>query len=63
MTKQTMQFLFGDRELLLNISDLLSAPTEVIVNPANSGLSHGEGLAEQILQWTFGFHSCLDYFG
>lgn len=45
-----MQFLFGDRELLLNIGDLLSAPTEVIVNPANSSLSHGGGLAEQILQ-------------
>jgi len=50
MTKQTMQFLFGDRELLLNIGDLLSAATEVIVNPANCDLSHADGLAEQILQ-------------
>jgi O-acetyl-ADP-ribose deacetylase (regulator of RNase III) len=45
-----MQFLFGDRELILKVSDLLTAPVEVIVNPANIGLSHGGGLAEQILQ-------------
>ena len=50
MTKQTMQFLFGDHELLLCVGDILSAPTDVIVNPANIGLSHGGGLAEQILQ-------------
>ena len=50
MTKQTMQFLYGDRELLLRVGDLLSAPTEIIVNPANSGLSHGDGLAGLILQ-------------
>ncbi len=50
MTKQTMQFLFGDRELLLIMGDILSAPTDVIVNPANVGLSHGGGLAGQILQ-------------
>ncbi len=49
MTNKTMQFLFGDRELLLKVGDLLSAPTEVIVNPANTGLSHGGGLAGQIL--------------
>jgi len=50
MTKQTMQFLFGDHELLLCVGDILSAPTDVIVNPANIGLSHGGGLAGQILQ-------------
>lgn len=50
MNKTTMQFLFGDRELILNVSELLAAPVEVIVNPANAGLSHGVGLAEQILQ-------------
>jgi len=49
MTNKTMQFLFGDRELLLKVGDLLSAPTEVIVNPTNTGLSHGGGLAGQIL--------------
>ena len=43
-----MQFLFGDRELILNISDLLTAPVDVIVNPANGGLSHGGGVAGQI---------------
>lgn len=47
---QTMQFLFGDRELILNIADLLSAPVDVIVNPANGGLSHGGGVAGQISQ-------------
>ena len=43
-----MQFLFGDRELILNVSDLLTAPVDVIVNPANGGLSHGGGVAGQI---------------
>ena len=43
-----MQFLFGDRELVLNVSDLLAAPVDVIVNPANGGLSHGGGVAGQI---------------
>jgi len=45
-----MQFLFGDRELILNISDLLTAPVDVIVNPANASLSHGGGVAGQIAQ-------------
>ena len=48
--KQTMQFLFGDRELILMVADLLSAPVDVIVNPANGGLSHGGGVAGQIAQ-------------
>lgn len=48
--KQTMQFLFGDRELILNVADLLEAPVDVIVNAANGGLSHGAGVAAQILQ-------------
>lgn len=46
--KQTMQFLFGDRELILMVADLLSASVDVIVNPANGGLSHGGGVAGQI---------------
>jgi O-acetyl-ADP-ribose deacetylase (regulator of RNase III) len=41
--------LFGDSELTLVVGDLLSAPTDVIVNPANGGLSHGGGLAGQIV--------------
>lgn len=44
-----MQFLYGDRELRLEIGDLLKAEVEVIVNPANGGLSHEGGLAAQIL--------------
>ena len=45
-----MQFLFGDRELILKVADLLAAPVDVIVNPANAGLSHGGGVAGQIAQ-------------
>lgn len=45
-----MQFLFGDRELVLKVADLLAAPVDVIVNPANGGLSHGGGVAGQISQ-------------
>ena len=47
---QTMQFLFGDRELVIMVADLLAAPVDVIVNPANGGLSHGGGVAGQISQ-------------
>lgn len=50
MSKQAMQFLFGDRELQLKVTDLLSESADVIVNPTNTGLTHIEGLAEQILQ-------------
>lgn len=46
--KQVMQFLFGDRELIIKVADLLSAPVDVIVNPANGGLSHGGGVAGKI---------------
>ncbi|MCW8986047.1 MAG: macro domain-containing protein [Gammaproteobacteria bacterium] len=48
--KQTMQFLFGDRELVLKVADLLVEPVDVIVNPANGSLSHGGGVAGQISQ-------------
>lgn len=48
--KQTMQFLFGDRELVIKVADLLTVPVDVIVNPANGGLSHGGGVAAQITQ-------------
>ena len=47
---QTMQFIFGDRELIIKVADLLAAPVDVIVNPANGGLSHGGGVAGQIVQ-------------
>ena len=45
-----MQFLFADRELILMVADLLTAPVDVIVNPANGSLFHGGGVAGQILQ-------------
>jgi len=45
-----MQFLYGDRELLLEVADLFLAPVDVIVNPANSGLSHGGGVAGQFIE-------------
>lgn len=51
MTKnknQMMQFLFADRELIIKVADLLTAPVDVIVNPANAGLSHGGGVAALI---------------
>lgn len=50
MSQQSMQFLYGDRELRIGVSDILQAPVEVIVNPANGGLYHGGGLAAKILQ-------------
>lgn len=50
VNKQTMQFIFGDRELVLIVADLLGAAVDVIVNPANGGLSHGGGVAGQIAQ-------------
>jgi len=40
---------FGSgRTFVIAVRDLLSAPVDAIVNPANSGLSHGGGLAAQI---------------
>ncbi len=47
--KQAVQFIYADRELLLQVADLLSAPVEVIVNAANSSLAHGGGIAGQIV--------------
>jgi O-acetyl-ADP-ribose deacetylase len=38
----------NNKELIVSIKDLLAAPVDAIVNPANSGLSHGGGLAAQI---------------
>ncbi len=48
--KNTMQFLYGDRELLLLVADLFSAPVDVIVNPANGELSHAGGVAGQFIE-------------
>ncbi|MGD8743491.1 MAG: macro domain-containing protein [Granulosicoccaceae bacterium] len=44
-----MQFLYGDRELLIQVADLFAAPVDVIVNPANGNLSHGGGIAGQVV--------------
>ena len=38
----------GGREFRVAVCDLLGAPVDAIVNPANSGLSHGGGLAAEI---------------
>jgi O-acetyl-ADP-ribose deacetylase (regulator of RNase III) len=47
--KTSMQFLYGDRELWMGVNDILTAEVEVIVNPANSELTHSGGLAAHIL--------------
>ena len=49
MNKKTMQFLFGDQELILDVTDLFSTGVDVIVNAANGGLSHGGGVAGQLV--------------
>ena len=41
-------YILEQRKLTIKVGDLLQAPTSVIVNPANSGLSHGGGVAGQI---------------
>jgi len=48
MTTQKMEFLFGDRVLQLHVLDILKAPVDVIVNPANGSLVHAGGLALHI---------------
>jgi len=48
--KSTMRFLFGDRELILAVTELLSAPVDVIVSPAERTLQHQTGVAGEIRQ-------------
>jgi len=50
LAKEPIQFLYGDRELLVDIGDLIGIEADVIVNPSNSSLSHDGGLAQKILQ-------------
>lgn len=50
MNHKSIKIQYNNNELILRIGDLLSSPVDVIVNPANGGLSHGGGLAEQILR-------------
>ncbi len=45
-----MQFLYGDRELLLSVTDLLSTSVEVIACPATTQLEPDGLLAKQIHQ-------------
>ncbi len=44
-----MQFLYGDRELLLTASDLLTFPVDVIVITTDSALLHQNELAQRLL--------------
>lgn len=50
MAEFPIQFLFGDRELIVTVSDLLQARVDVIVNSADCELTHGNALSQQILQ-------------
>ena len=50
MSKKSMQFLFGDRELVITAKNLLETSADVIVNPTDSDLSHEFGLSAQIKQ-------------
>ncbi len=43
-----MQFLFGDRELLLHAGDLLTAPVDVIVNLTDTDLLHENDSASRL---------------
>ena len=43
--RQFTRTLYEGTEVTVGVRDILSAPTDTIVNPSNSGLSHGAGLA------------------
>jgi len=43
-----MQFLYGDRELVIKVGDILLEEVDVIVNSATSTLEHEQGLAARI---------------
>lgn len=42
---------YAGRQFKVCVKDLLGAPADAIVNAANSGLSHGGGVAEQIARY------------
>lgn len=48
MPQRFTRKLHPETELIVGVRDILSAPTEAIVNPANGGLSHGGGVAALI---------------
>jgi O-acetyl-ADP-ribose deacetylase (regulator of RNase III) len=49
MAQKNMHFQYGDRELILTPTPLLSTTVDVIVSPANHHLSDIAGLAQQIV--------------
>ena len=49
MTDKSMQFLYGDRELLLLVGDLLSLPVDVIVHDTDPKLLLAEPIGQRIL--------------
>ena len=48
MMSNVIKFKFQDLSVEIRVGDIFSASTDVIVNPANGGLSHGGGLAAAI---------------
>jgi O-acetyl-ADP-ribose deacetylase (regulator of RNase III) len=42
--------LYTETEIRVDVRNILSAPTEAIVNPSNSGLSHEAGLSAMIAE-------------
>ncbi len=50
MNKSQFEKLYDQNRIFVVCNkSIFSVPVDTIVNPANSGLSHGGGLAEQIL--------------
>lgn len=50
MPNKSMQFQFGDRELVMSARNILETSVDAIVNSANGDLLHIAGLAAQIQQ-------------
>lgn len=48
MNQKSMNFLYGDRELIIKVADLLLEKVDVIVNSTNQRLTHDQGLAAKI---------------
>ena len=48
--KRSLNFQYGDRELWLGVRDLLTAPVDTIVIPANQNLFLEHGLADKVSQ-------------
>ena len=48
MIEKPVQFLFGDRELIIDVLDMLTAPVEVVVCPSSKALSQIGGLSLQL---------------